>query len=308
MREKRNVARNQKDTVFRLLFKDKNKLLELYNALNGTDHRDPDQLEIYTLENAIYMAMKNDLSMILDSELNLYEHQGSFNPNMPLRDLSYISRQLEKYVQAYRKDLYSHRLIKIPVPRFVVFYNGTEEQPERRILKLSDSFEKRVEDPELELKVLMLNINPGYNKELMKNCQTLKEYCEYVACVRAFARKEGIKDAVEHAVTECIQKGILSEFLKEQRAEVVAMSIFEYNEEETMRRIREDEFEHGREDGKAEGKAEDILELLADLGEIPKELREQIVGEHNLDTLKKWLKLAARAESLEEFKEAIRFS
>lgn len=125
MEEELYVIRNHKDTVFRMLFREKDKLLELYNALNGTDYENPEKLEVYTLENAIYLGVKNDVSFLLDSELNLYEQQASYNPNMPLRDLIYISRELEKYIKD--KSLYTSSLVKIPVPRFVVFYNGTDK-------------------------------------------------------------------------------------------------------------------------------------------------------------------------------------
>lgn len=161
------IVRNHKDTVFRMLFREKKELLELYNALNGTDYQNQEELEVYTLENAIYLGVKNDVSFLLDSELSLYEHQASYNPNMPLRDLIYISRELEKYVKD--QSLYTSKMVRIPVPRFVVFYNGTDTQPERQTLKLSDAFEKETADPELELKVLMLNINPGNNVAILKN-------------------------------------------------------------------------------------------------------------------------------------------
>ena len=189
-------------------------------------------------------------------EEKLYEHQASLNPNMPLRDLLYIARQYEKYVKG--KSLYADRRLKIPTPNFVVFYNGTDVQPERRILKLSDSFEKETDDPKLELKVLQLNINDGKNKELMERCRTLREYSQYVACVRKHKESETLEDAVDHAVTECIRKGILRDFLQEQRAEVVAMSIFEYDEEEEKRKLREAEFEYGREEGIKQGIGEGI--------------------------------------------------
>ena len=259
--EKRYVKREYKDTVFRMLFGKKKNLLELYNGLNGTDYQNEEELEIYTLENAVYMGMKNDVSFLLMSELNLYEHQASWKPNMPLRDLLYIARQYEKYVMG--KSLYSGRLLKIPTPNFVVFYNGTNAQPESRILKLSDSFETKTDDPNLELKVLQLNINTGKNQPLMERCRTLKEYSQYVACVRKHTKSEPIAEAVDHAVTECIQQGILRDFLQEQRAEVVAMSIFEYDEEEEKRKLREEEFEYGKEEGRNEGRCEGRNEILS---------------------------------------------
>lgn len=249
-----------KDTVFRMLFGKKKNLLELYNGLNGTDYKDEEALEIYTLENAVYMGMKNDVSFLLMSELNLYEHQASQNPNMPLRDLLYIERQYEKYIKG--KSLYTGKLLKIPTPNFVVFYNGGSAQPERRILKLSDSFETKTDDPKLELKVLQLNINDGKNKALMERCRTLREYSQYVACVRKHTKAEPIEQAVDHAVTECIHRGILKEFLQGQRAEVVAMSIFEYDEEEEKRKLREAEFEYGREEGHKAGLEEGIKDGL----------------------------------------------
>lgn len=215
----------------------------------------------------------------------------------------YAAKQLEKYMA--EDTLYSSKLVKIPVPRFVVFYNGTEKQPERRVLKLSDAYEKKVASPELELKVLMLNINQGNNRKLMQRCKTLKEYCQFVECIRKYAATMEIAKAVDRAVTECIKKNILADFLTKQRAEVVAVSIFEYNEEEELKKIRAAEFSVGREagyeEGEAVGKAESVLELLEDLGKIPKELRERILSESNLPVLKQWLKAAAKSESLQAF-------
>ena len=260
MKEELHVVRNQKDTVFRMLFREKKELLELYNALNDSAHNSPEDLEICTLENAIYMNFKNDNSFLLDSELNLYEHQSTYNPNMPLRDLIYIAKQLEKF--AKDETIYSSALVKIPVPRFVVFYNGTDEQPDRKTLRLSDAFEKKTAEPELELKVLMLNINFGHNKDLMEKCRILKEYAQYVDRLRKHARTMRIEEAVERAVTECIKEGILSDFLSSQRAEVIAVSIFEYNEEEEMRKIRASEYKSGKEEGVVLGEAETKISLI----------------------------------------------
>lgn len=153
--------RDYKDTLFRMLFNDREALLSLYNAVGNTDYRDPSLLQIVTLENAVYMNVKNDLAFLLGFELNLYEHQSTWNPYMPLRDLFYAAREYEMLIRD--QSLYSSRLIKLPVPRFIVFYNGREKQEERCVLKLSDAFETPVEEPELELKVTVLNINIGYN-------------------------------------------------------------------------------------------------------------------------------------------------
>lgn len=251
MEEFLKVQREYKDTVFKMVYRDKKELLELYNALNDTAYHNPDDLEVCTLENAIFMNVKNDVSFMLNSILNLYEQQSTVNPNMPLRDLIYVARQFEKYIRD--RTIYSSKQIQIPVPRFVVFYNGTVDQPEKRILKLSDAYKTEASDPDLELKVTMLNINLGHNKELLDKCRTLKEYAIYVDRVRTHSKEMAIEEAVRLSVDECIQEGVLAGFLSAQRAEVIAMSIFEYNEEIELKKIREDEYSLGLEAGRAEG-------------------------------------------------------
>ena len=73
--EQINVNFKYKDTVFRMLYKSKKELLSLYNAVNGTSYVNEDDLEIVTLENAVYMSMKNDISCLLDMNLQIYEQQ-----------------------------------------------------------------------------------------------------------------------------------------------------------------------------------------------------------------------------------------
>lgn len=310
--------RQYKDRLFRMIFREKKELLSLYNAVNGTDYEDPEELEINTLENAIYMNMKNDVSFVLQAELNLYEHQSTFNPNLPLRDLFYIARQLEKLTM--QSSLYGNVPVRIPTPRFAVFYNGTQEQPERRVLRLSDVYEKPVESPELELTVLMLNINRGKNCEIMEKCRSLKEYMLYVAKVREYTAVEGIEAAVDRAVNECISEDILRDFLLRNRAEAIRMSIFEYDEERERELLKKAYLEEGEEIGETRGrkegmkigqvrgKAESILTLLADLGEIPAELQEYIYEQQDPKLLQEWLRLAARSENLEEFCRSIHYT
>lgn len=294
-----SVTRNYKDTVFRKLFEDKRELLSLYNAVSGTAYDNPEELEIVTLDNAIYMSMKNDLAFIVDFELNLYEHQSTSNPNMPLRFLQYVTKEYERLID--KNLLYRNHLVKIPAPHFIVFYNGTAPQPEKQLLKLSNAFFHQEENPQLELKVLVLNINHGNNLRLMDQCRILKEYTEYVDLVRSYAARMDIEDAVNLAVDACIKNGILEDFLRKNKAEVVAMSIFEYDEEAVMALIRSDEREDGRNEGLLQAKQEDVLELLEDFGEIPESLSMQICEETNLDTLKRWHKLAAKTDSIEQF-------
>ena len=293
------VRRNYKDSIFRMLYLDEKELLNLYNAVNGTNYTDVENLEINTLQNAIYMNMKNDVSFLFNFQVNLYEHQSTVNPNMPLRDLLYVSKLFQKMVRDC--DLYGSTLVKIPAPRFVVFYNGTEKQPERNVYRLSDSFSKKQENPELELTVTVLNINAGNNAEILGNCKTLREYMQYTDKVRAYALKMPIEEAVEKAITECIKEDILAEFLKKNRAEAMEVSIFEYNEEQHLANLRRE----GYEEGVQQGKAMDILELLSELGEVPDALRNIIESKKDIETLSKWLKLAAKSTTIKEFEAAM---
>ena len=103
--------------------------LSLYNAVNGSHYTNADELDLYTIEDAVYMGMKNDLSFIFDATLNLYENQSSYNPNMPLRGLFYFSKQYEKYVKLNRLNLHRTVLQKIPAPRYIVFITATAASP-----------------------------------------------------------------------------------------------------------------------------------------------------------------------------------
>lgn len=217
------VNREHKDTVFRMIYKEKKELLTLYNALNGTDYQNPEELAVTTLENAIYFGMKKG-------------------------------------------------------------------------------------DPALELKVRLLNINQGSNPELMKKCRTLREYSEFVVRVRKCVKEEAsLVDAVERAVTECIRDGILEDFLRSQRSEVVAMSILEYDREEELKKLRDAEYENGKTDGKAEGraegKAEDLLLILEFRWRVPGWLKERIFQEADVFCLENWMKAAMSAGTLEDFLE-----
>ena len=302
MNETLQTKRTYKDSVFRMLYSRKEELLSLYNALNGTDYQDPEQLEVTTLENAIYMNMKNDVSFLLDAEMMLYEHQSTWNPNMPLRDLIYITRLLEKYVN--RESLYASTPVRIPAPHFVVFYNGSSDVSEDVILKLSDVFEERKgshlerKEPELELKVHFLNINQGYNEELMERCRTLREYSEFVARIRRYAAGEtAIEEAVDRAVTECIAEGILADFLRSQRAEVVAVSIFEYNEEEELKKFGRAEYRSGE----IKGKAESVILALEMKGPVSEQMKKRIFSERDISLLEDWMRMAIESDTVEAF-------
>ena len=255
-----NAQRNYKDTVFRMLFREKENLLTLYNALNKTAYANIDDLEITTLENAVYMNYKNDISFVFDFRLMIYEHQSTVNPNMPLRDLIYVTRVLQGRIRS--EKLYGKSLIKIPAPKFIVFYNGVDFQPEQQILRLSEAFEKHQEEPALELTVSVYNINLGHNTELLEACHQLKEYAQYVEQVRIFAKRMPFPEAVECAVDYCIEKGVLADFLSKNRAEAIAVSIFEFDEE----KFGESEREEGRKEG--EEKLAGLLRGLMDAGKM----------------------------------------
>ena len=248
--------RQYKDTVFRMLFSEKENLLSLYNAVTGNAYQNADDLKIVTLENAIYMGMKNDLAFMLETNIYLYEHQSTLNPNIPLRDLIYIGIEYQQYVDD--KSLYSSRLQKIPAPKFMVFYNGTDAVDDRVELRLSNAYEHLAGEPDLELKVLMLNVNERHNKELMEQCQTLKEYAIYVARVRKYTSEMNLNDAVARAIDECIKEGILVEFLRKNRSEVKMVSILEYDKEWEEKKLRKAEYEAGRSEGIEIGKSEGI--------------------------------------------------
>ena len=270
---RKNLTSNRKykDTVFRMLFSDRKNLLSLYNAVNGSAYEDEAALEIVTLENAIYMGMKNDLAFIVDTGLFLYEHQSTYTPNMPLRDLFYISAEYQKFVN--HRSLYSSVIQKIPAPNFIVFYNGTEKKEDSWINYLSEAYQNLSGEPNLELKVLTLNINEGHNGELMEQCQILREYAQYVAKVREYARETELDVAVEQAVNDCIQNNILTEFLRKNKSEVIAMSIFEYDKEEEEKKLRKAEFEAGREAGKKE-----IIQYMYSTGKYTLDEIAEILG------------------------------
>lgn len=280
-----------KARLFEMIFHQKEELLELYNAINQTAYKDPGLLEINTLKNAIYMSMHNDISFIIDSHLSLYEHQSTYSPNLPLRYLFYIADLYS--VITKDTNLYGTKNVKLPTPKFITFYNGAQELPDVQEQKLSDSFLISEPDNSLELKSIILNINPGHNIKLLEACQTLKHYSVYCSKVRLYARTLPLDNAVEKAISECIKNGILANFLHKYKAEAKSMSIYEYNEEKHMQQTREE--------GIILGKSGDVLALLYDLGNIPDTLVQTILQQNDPDTLTCWLKLAARSVSVEDF-------
>ena len=281
-----SVDKKYKDTVFRMLFKEKPQALSLYNALNNTHYTDSDKLEIVTLENAIYMNVKNDLAFLLDSTLNMYEHQSTYAPNIPLRSLIYVASEYQKLID--NRSMHSERPLKLPTPKFIVFYNGKKKRPEREILKLSDLYEIPSTNPQLELQVLVQNINKGYNEELKKQCKTLHEYMLYIDKVRYYRNQKNmsLEEAVNQSISECLKEGILTDFLNKNRRELVGLSIFEYDEEKELELLKKDPFEYGVECGMAQGIHFTLIGLVQDgLLSIHEAAKRADMSENDFETL-----------------------
>ena len=230
-----NINRNYKDRLFIFLFgKEERKdfTLQLYNALNNTNYTNIDDLSFNTLENIIYINMKNDVSFVINNQINVYEHQSSYNPNMPLRMLLYISDLYSKELISEYNSLYSSVQLKIKEPNFIVFYNGSERKEEKIIMKLSDMYEDRKNEAKLELKVTMLNINYGKNQDILSKCKPLEEYSYFVDEIRkAHGTGANMAEAVEGAIMKLPEDSIIQPLLWANRAEVIDMILEEYNEE-----------------------------------------------------------------------------
>ena len=259
--------REHKSTLFCKAFEHKQHLLELYNSVNDSNYQNPEDLEVNTLEDVVYISMKNDKSFLIDCDMSLYEHQSTYNPNMPLRGLLYFAKLYSRYIKENHLNLFSTTLQKIPTPKYVVFYNGTQEQPDEQILTLSESFQKGSEkefaDGCLECCARMLNINYGHNRELMQKCRRLEEYAIFVSKVREHATKapKNLSEAIERAVDECIEEGILADILTSQKAEVLELALTTFDRELYEQGLREE----GEARGKAIGEGKNLLQNITNL-------------------------------------------
>ena len=267
---KQTHNRQYKDRLWRMIFNNKEDLLQLYNAINHTDYQNPDDLEVNTLEDVLYLSMKNDVSFLVGGTMNLYEHQSTFNPNMPLRGVFYFSRLYEGYVADNNLMIYHEKRVRLPKPKYIVFYNGTKNQPDSMELKLSDCFENTDnEAPCLECTATMLNINYGHNQELMKHCRRLEEYSIFVQCVREYIQSEpSVEDALEKAIDTCINQDVLADFLKKHRAEVTNMILTTYDKDLYEKTLKEDAREEGLMTGRVQGREEGRAETRAELNQL----------------------------------------
>ena len=267
MAEKRdNVAVKYKDNVFCMLYREKENLLDLYNALRGSNYTNVDDLQVTTLNGGSYMKYKNDASFILNMSLYMFEQQSSKNENMPLRFLHYLS---DVYREMFSNDVLHRRsMIKIPVPPFVTFYNGVEKWIEEEAeIKLSDMYEIPVDNPQLELKVQVININKDV--DILSKCETLRGYMTFVNKTRCKTQveKKDVKQAVLEAIDECMEENILVDFFEKHREEVVEVSIYDYDEEKVRKTLADEAREEGVEEGIEKG------EIITKITQIIKKVK-----------------------------------
>jgi len=270
MQESVTINRSYKDRLFKIIFEDKKELLSLYNALTGKNYQNPDELEINTIDDVIYMHLKNDMSFILDDWQNLFEQQSTFNPNQPLRGFFYFA-DLYK-VKYFGKKIYSTRLLKIPTPQYIVFYNGTTNMPDKKELRLSDAFQQPTEQPDIEVVAHMLNINYGHNKELMERCRKLKEYAQFIDIIRHYLKENehwSNEQAISKAIDDCIKNNILRDILQKERLRVMASILSEFDEVGYKEMIRQEAYEDAYEDAYEEGVeygVKTLIEFVQDIG------------------------------------------
>ena len=248
-----------KDRLFNFLFgseENKEWTLSLYNAVNRSHYTDPSMIKITTIREVMYLGMHNDVSFLISNEMNLYEQQSTYNPNMPVRLLQYAGNLYERYFKENSLNKYGGRLLQLPVPKLVVFYNGKKEQPDEMILKLSDSFPEG-SDADIEVKVRMLNVNVGRNTLLLDACKPLGEYSWLVDEIRrnnTTNDEDGMSSAVDRAISDMPDSFVIKSFLELHRTEVKGMLLTEYNEAEAMELFREE--------GRAEGVIDTLISLV----------------------------------------------
>lgn len=286
--EKDVVNPKYKDRLFKFIFgentgQSKRWRLQLYNALNGTNFSDPDELEINTIENVVYISMHNDISFLVDTEMNLFEEQSSYNPNMPLRGYIYFSILYQTYLAAKDKNLISSTRIMIPTPKFYVFYHGGSKQPERWKMKLSDSFLRKDESGDFQWTATIINLHPNHNATLNKSCVPLYHYVKFVSMITA-NKKAGLenKEAIVKAVDEAIKEELLEGFFKIHRAEVIGMCLAEVDEEEARRIWHKDGYTEGLSKGEQKGRSEQAVEAAINLLKMNLLTPEQIAQAQNL--------------------------
>ena len=287
--------REYKSDVFSMLLEDKTNALQLYNALNKSNYTDPEIVEIRTLDKGVSLSVRNDAAFVLDANLSIYEHQSTVCPNMPVRCIIYFSNIIEKIIKSH--NIYGKTLVKIPTPRFAIFYNGAEDQPEQYALKLSDAFIHPMDKPDLELTCRVYNINRGRNKELLDACPVLREYMLFVDYVREYHANQGYENlemAINLAVDRCIRENVLKDFLIENRSEVVKVTQLDYTFDRQIELERADArkegwnegwgegWDEGNAAGMAKGRAQQIIEIGREIGWDDERILERLKAKLNI--------------------------
>ena len=259
--------RNYKDSVFVDLFAHdinaKENFISLYNALHGTnlDAKTTD-VQPVMLERVLYMKYYNDVAMLIDGKIViLIEHQSTINQNMPFRFLEYIARIYEKITT--KDEKFGRKLVKLPVPEFYVFYNGKDDYPTESVMKLSDAFMQLGDNSELknpfenanyplEISVKVININVDKENPILKHCEALKQYSEFIEQVR-FNIGNAVPEPLTTAIKEAIKKGFLSDYLNRKSTEVQNMLLAEYDYDTDIAVQRKEAFDDGVSIGRNEG-------------------------------------------------------
>ena len=301
--------------AFSMLMKNPVYALDVYNAMNNTHYDNPDDLDIFLLENGISLTIRNDASFIIYNHLCIYEHQASFNPNMPIRELIYFSNLIMRLIRTNRINVYGKAQAKLPTPQFIVFYNGTDRRPEREQFRLTDAFNEIEGEPPIELICSAININPDMNGELREKSYVLNGYCIFVEKVRQYINQDiTLEEALDLSVEECIREHILEDFFREHGNEVKKMETLDFTFETRIELEKRDARLEGLREGKLEGLREgelngmhqgkiDALLLFLQKFNPSQELVDRLYNITDMNTVDLLLQKAATAHSIEEFEE-----
>ena len=314
MQDEIRINREHKDRLFRRIFSKKEDLLSLYNALNNSDYTNTEDLQIYTMDDFVYMSMRNDLSFLIDMTLNVFEHQSTYNPNMPLRGFFYMSSAYQKYIALNHLDIYSSKRISLPLPQYYVFYNGTKNMPDESRILLTDSMTHpdAAQKSSAQFSAHMININAGHSSGIMQRCPKLYQYSLFIEEIRQ-NQKQGaaLREAVETAVDSCIRQGILTDILLGNKAEVTNMILQEYDEDLHIRNEKEISFQDGYEKGcrDAEDKVLAEKQRADDEKRCADDERKRADNEKkradNINSLNKVLMLKLKGKSDEEIADSL---
>ena len=252
----KDVERNYKDTVFVTVFKEKKCLIELYNAIFDTNYDENTPLDIVTIKDVLFRTLKNDVAFTLGERfVVLIEHQSTLNGNLPLRDLLYVSTLFKRMIDS--KLLYRERTLMLPRPEFIVLYNGTTDIPEYQELRLSDAYLGELQEGEedaLQLVVKVYNINSKKNAEILKKCETLKQYSRFVDIMRSYQKTDQLtNEKMVEIMERCQRDGILTDFFREYGTELIEMLFKELTREEDLEISRLDGYDAGLKEGEKSG-------------------------------------------------------